>query len=101
MYDPYAQHTYSYLALRKAVGWIGIVLPFVLMFGALLLKDEVIQESISHFYHTKMGDVFVGALCAVALFLFFYSGHDKLDNWAGNMAGFFAQPRMKEDGLNG
>jgi len=87
----YLRHTYSYLALRKAVGWIGILLPFILMFGVFLIfKGEIIQESISHYYHTGMGDVFVGALCAVALFLFFYSGHDKWDDWAGNIAGLFA-----------
>jgi hypothetical protein len=28
---------YSYLALRKTVGWIGILLSFVLMFGASLV----------------------------------------------------------------
>ena len=65
--DKYLRHTYSYLALRKAVGWIGILLPFILMFGVFLIfKGEIIQESISHYYHTGMGDVFVGALCAVA-----------------------------------
>jgi len=89
--DKYLRHTYSYLALRKAVGWIGILLPFILMLGVFLIfKGEIIQESISHYYHTGMGDVFVGALCAVALFLFFYSGHDKWDDWAGNIAGLFA-----------
>ena len=89
--DKYLRHTYSYLALRKAVGWIGLLLPFVLMFGVFLIfKGEIIQKSISHYYHTGMSDVFVGALCAVALFLFFYSGHDKWDDWAGNIAGLFA-----------
>jgi uncharacterized protein YacL len=34
--------------------------------------------------------VFVGATCAIALFLFFYKGYNKWDNWAGNLAGFFA-----------
>ncbi|MEA3369135.1 MAG: DUF998 domain-containing protein, partial [Candidatus Ratteibacteria bacterium] len=56
----------------------------------LIFKGEIIQESISHYYHTGMRDVFVGALCAVALFMFFYSGYDKWDDWAGNAAGFFA-----------
>ena len=89
--DKYLRHTYSYLALRKAVGWIGLLLPFVLMFGVFLIfKGEIIQKSISHYYHTGMSDVFVGALCAVALFMFFYSGHDKWDDWAGNIAGLFA-----------
>ena len=89
--EMYSRHTYSYLALRKAVGWIGILLPFVLMLGGFLIfKEEIIQESISHYYYTGMRDVFVGALCAVALFMFFYSGYNKWDDWAGNVAGFFA-----------
>ena len=89
--DKYLRHTYSYLALRKAVGFIGILLPFILMLGVVIIfKGEIIQQSVSHYYHTGMGDVFVGALCAVALFLFFYSGHDKWDDWAGNVAGIFA-----------
>jgi len=89
--ENYSRHTYSYLALRKAVGWIAILLPFTLMLGVLLIfKGEIIQESISHYYHTDMRNVFVGAICSIALFLFFYSGYDKWDDWAGNVAGFFA-----------
>jgi len=89
--DKFSRHTYSYLALRKAVGWIGISLPFVLMLGVLIIfKGELIQHSISHYYYTGMGRVFVGALCAVGLFMFFYSGFNKWDDWAGNIAGFFA-----------
>lgn len=87
----YARQTYSYLALRKSVGWIGILLPIVLMIGAHALFGEPwIKESISHYYHTSMGDVFVGALCAVALFLFFYVGHDIYDNTIATIAGMFA-----------
>lgn len=82
---------YSYLALRKTVGWIGILLPFVLMLGVLLIfEGEAILRNISLYYHTGMRDVFVGALCAIALFLFFYKGYDKWDNRAANIAGFFA-----------
>ena len=52
----YTRHTYSYLALRKAVGWIGILLPFVLMLGVyLIFKGPFIHESISHYYYSKMG----------------------------------------------
>jgi len=70
--EKYSRHTYSYLALRKAVGWIAILLPFTLMLGVFLIfKGEIIQESISHYYHTDMRNVFVGAICAIALFLFF------------------------------
>lgn len=85
----YVDHTHSYLSLRKTVGWIGISLPFVLLFGTYLL-DNNSWPSISHYYYSTMGRVFVGALCAVSLFMFFYTGFDWRDDWAGNCAGVFA-----------
>jgi hypothetical protein len=90
-FDKYSHHTHSYIALRKSVGWIGLLLPFMLMLGdSLIFRGPLVENSISYYYHTGMGDVFVGALCAVALFLFFYSGYDKWDDWAGNLGGIFA-----------
>lgn len=89
--DKYKRLTYSYLALRKAVGWIGILLPFVLLLGnTLIFGGGPGKPSISLYYHTPMRDVLVGGLCAVALFLFFYSGYDRWDNITANLAGFFA-----------
>jgi len=89
--DKYSFHIYSYVSLRKAVGWIGILLPFVLaLIPLLIFKSGGIESSISHYYYTTMRDVFVGALCAVALFMFFYCGYDRRDDWAGNLAGIFA-----------
>jgi hypothetical protein len=83
--------TFSYLALRRAVGWIGILLPFVLMLGGyLIFKEDFALKNISVYYYTGMRNVFVGSLCAISLFLFFYKGYDKWDNRTGNMAGFFA-----------
>jgi len=89
--DKYSDQTYSYLALRKAVGWIGILLPFILMTGTFLIfNGDGIQKTISQYYYTGMRDVLVGALCAIALFMFFYRGYSKWDNRAGNLAGIFA-----------
>jgi hypothetical protein len=91
MNNLYMRHTYSYIHLRNAVGWIGILLPVVLVAGTNLLgSGPFIQRSISIYYYTVMGDVFVGSLCAVALFLFFYSGFKPLDNWIANICGVFA-----------
>jgi len=90
-YNKYHNRTHSYMALRQAVGWIGILLPFTLMLGVFIIfKGGLIQSSISAFYYTGMGDVFVGSICAVGLFMFFYAGYDKRDNRTGNFAGFFA-----------
>ncbi|HPE22962.1 MAG TPA: hypothetical protein PLT88_08050 [Bacteroidales bacterium] len=82
---------HSYLSLRKAVGWIGILLPFVLVAGHLIIFNGASAlTNMSAYYHTGMRDLFVGAICAIALFLFFYKGYDRWDNSAANLAGFFA-----------
>jgi len=73
------------------VGWIGILLPFVLVAGHLIIfNGESALTNMSAYYHTGMRDLFVGAICAIALFLFFYKGYDRWDNSAANLAGFFA-----------
>lgn len=79
----------SYLGLRKAVGVIGCCLPFVLIFGALL-KGYDLQGSISSYYYTNMGDVFVGSLCAIGIFLMSCKGYDQRDALAGHLAWLFA-----------
>lgn len=82
---------HSYLSLRKAVGWIGILLPFVLVLGHLIIfNGNSVLDNMSVYYHTGMRDVFVGALCAIALFLFFYKGYDRWDNYSADLAGVFA-----------
>ncbi|MGX7668726.1 hypothetical protein [Flavobacterium pedocola] len=87
----------SYRQLRLIVGLIGFILPIILITGNCIAKEAFhLEHSISHYYHTKMGDVFVGMLCAVALFLFTYKGYDKKnngllsDNQTGNLACIFA-----------
>jgi hypothetical protein len=80
----------SYLGLRKAIGIIGILLPFVLAFGKILLDGPGIQSSISAYYYTVMGDVFVGSLCAVGVFLLSYRGYERKDDIAGDIACIFA-----------
>lgn len=81
----------SYLTLRKAVGVLGMSLPFLLFFGYFLFERECnFPPSISHFYYTDLGNIFVGTLCAVSLFLFSYNGHDKGDKIAAKIAGLFA-----------
>lgn len=88
----------SYLHLRKVIGWLGMLLPYVLWFGnSLINKLDVLnnpnlveiqhsktytpgpnlKSSISHFYYTTTGELFTGTLIAVALFLFCYKGYKK------------------------
>lgn len=81
----------SYKTLRKAVGILGITLPLTLIIGSRFIgKCDLIQHSISHYYYTIMGDVFVGTLCAFGIFLITYKGYTKTDNVASNLAGLFA-----------
>ncbi len=80
----------SYLSLRKAVGIIGLALPFVLAVGKTLLQGRGIQDSISAYYYTDMGNVFVGSLCAIGVFLMSCRGYDRRDEIAGYLACIFA-----------
>ncbi len=85
------QFVISYLTIRKAVGILGMALPFVLILGYLLFQKPCsFPGSISHFYYTDMGNLFVGTLCAVSLFLFTYNGYDRMDKIASKLAGCFA-----------
>ena len=80
---------FSYLALRKTIGLLGIALPFVVSLGALILFQTGLQSSISAYYHTEMGDVFVGTLFAVGFFMLSYKGYDRRDDIAGDLACVF------------
>lgn len=85
----------SYLALRKAVGWIGLSIPFVLVIGgwifqALAHEPRHIEFSISAYYYTHMGSVFVGLLCAIGVFHLATEGYDRWDRIAGRLACVFA-----------
>ncbi len=80
----------SYLSLRKAVGILGVAFPIIMAVGYWIAGGEGIRASISSYYHTGMRDMFVGVLCAVALFLFSYTGYERKDNIAGDMAAIFA-----------
>jgi hypothetical protein len=80
----------SYRTIRRAIGWLGILLPVALFLSSLSPDGFTLQPSISHFYYTNMREIFVGVLCAVSLFLFSYKGHSKLDSWAANAAGLFS-----------
>ncbi len=80
----YTNHTYSYLSLRKSVGVIAILLPFVVSVITLFNGGELQS------YYATARDIVVGALCAISLLMFFYTGYSSIDNWAGNAVGLFA-----------
>lgn len=93
-------HVRSYLALRKAIGVLGIAMPVILALGVLVLApDQGLQPTISDYVDTVMGDAFVGILFAIGVFLSFYLGYDRdpdqprflpSDKVASNLGGVFA-----------
>jgi hypothetical protein len=86
----------TFRRLRKAIGWMGMSLPFVLVLLSLIpFFKTSIQQSISYYYYTNLREIFVGVLCAVSLFLIRYRGFDnpvfwKNDNKMTNLAGIMA-----------
>jgi hypothetical protein len=80
----------SYMVLRRAVGWIGTLLPVVLIVGNAISSTASRPDSMSGYYYTDMRNIFVGALCALGVFLAVYDGYDDVDRWMTNIAGFGA-----------
>lgn len=80
----------SYMFLRKAVGWIGSLLPIVLILGNAIVFAAPRPDSMSGYYYTHMRNVFVGALCALGVFLVAYDGYDDMERWITNVAGIGA-----------
>ncbi|MEP2782349.1 MAG: DUF998 domain-containing protein [Pseudoruegeria sp.] len=67
----------SYQLMRQGLGYIGLGLPVLLFFGGMATGQGV-EASISHYYYTPFADVFVGALCAIGLFLIGSYGPDSV-----------------------
>jgi hypothetical protein len=64
----------SYLSLRKSIGWIGILMPWVARGVANIRNGTSLLMSISAYYYSSGRDIFVGSLFAAGLFLTFYRG---------------------------
>ncbi|MGB5556993.1 MAG: hypothetical protein WBN04_03170, partial [Paracoccaceae bacterium] len=69
----------SFLAVRRALGLLGFGLPAsLILYGAI--SGDGIEPSISEFYFTSAGDILVGTLAAIGVFLLTYVGFDKRAN---------------------
>ncbi|MET8910706.1 DUF998 domain-containing protein [Micromonospora sp. NPDC004551] len=76
--------------LRLGIGSVGIALPVVLMVGHLVATRRLtLLDSLSGYYHTELRDVFVGALCAIGVFLINYR-YRRPDDLLGTLAGVLA-----------
>ncbi len=68
-----AQLAVAYTYLQRLVGVIAVLLPPVLVAGQRLIEGEGLRGSISAYYYSRMGNVFVGSLCALAVFFLSYN----------------------------
>ncbi|RPH29579.1 MAG: hypothetical protein EHM93_17065 [Bacteroidales bacterium] len=77
----------SYKALRRLIGFLGMLLPIILILGGWLFAKDPIQQSISLYYYSNMRDFLVGTLFVVALFLMTYKGTFTIDNIVATITG--------------
>lgn len=82
--------TRKYLKLRSAIGILGILLPFLLVGFSLINKNGCgILPSISDYFHTSVGGIFIGILVSIAIFLI-YDGENKEEKYICRAAGVLA-----------
>jgi hypothetical protein len=77
----------SYLTLRQAIGWMGLLMPLIVRFGASLLDGIHTNDSISAYYYTCMRDVFVATLVLIGALMACYRSQDWYDNLVAIIAG--------------
>lgn len=85
----------NYLYLRRVVGWLGTLLPLILLAAnpiALSIEHSScgwLPNSVSGYYYSPVRNIFVGALCGLGLFLVAYVGADLGDRVITDLAGVF------------
>lgn len=81
----------SYLTLRNLIGLFGMLLPLILvLFTSRSGSDLRVEPSISDYYYTSSGEIFVVILSTLAVFLFTYRGYDLGDKIWTFLAGIGA-----------
>lgn len=92
--DALREQAKSLYAVRRALGVLGLLVPAAMYVYARIWPGAGMQPSISEFYHTHMGDVLVGGLAAIGVFLVSYKGYGRQhgdpvlsDFWASTLAG--------------
>lgn len=73
----------SYLAMRRLLGFVGILMPIVLLLyssidkGSMSASLEVYSSISAYYYHeSPLNGFFVGSMCAIGIFLVSYRGHE-------------------------
>lgn len=77
----------SYLTLRRAIGILAILFPFILIVAGLF-DGPSFETSISAYYWTNAGVLFSGMLLTFSIFLFSYKGYDLADDIITNIGAF-------------
>jgi hypothetical protein len=77
----------TFLLLRRAIGWIGTLLPIVVIVGDAAFCSGPLPNSLSDYYYTPMRNILVGALCVLGVFLLLYDVSARVDRWITNAAG--------------
>ena len=94
----------TYFTLRLSMGVSALAFPVVLSLGGWIVADLAYQPSLSDYYYTRMGDVFVGMLIAIGASLTVYAGYSRQEDWVLNLAGVLAVtvalvPPLRESAL--
>lgn len=89
---------------------LAALFPVAFLASSFVLQRTAFQTSISFYYwtHDPERNVFVGTLCAIAVFLVLYKGYTRLEDWVLNLAGtsaagvaFFPMDRMGDCSSSG
>ncbi len=77
--------------ITLSIGFLGALFPLILPIGSYYFGSCIkVMPSMSQYYFTVMGDVFVGVLFILATFFFSYKGYDKTDNFISNILALLA-----------
>ena len=81
----------SFIAQRRGMAILAAVFPLVFLLSGLLGRTEL-QTSLSAYYWTldPERNFFVGALCAIGVFLLLYKGYTPLEDRVLDLAGLCA-----------
>lgn len=85
-----AHVTHTYFTLRLSMGLSALAFPVLLSLGGWLVADLPYQASLSDYYYTPMGDIFVGMLIAIGASLTVYAGYSWQEDWVLNLGGGLA-----------
>ena len=77
--------------LMTTMGAIAFLFPIIMWLGQFFDQGELaLLGSISEYYYTASGDLFVGLLFMIGVFLMAYTGFAKLDMYLSTLAGLFS-----------